>query len=478
MKRTTQVIYAILRIISTRGDIRRKQVLFREFRQLGSVYVKFLQVLAVNQRFMEGWSGPRERLAFEDAAFEPIDVMREVGAAERYITRIEPEPFAAGSFAVVYRAWLSTGDAVVLKILRPSVRHHLRTDLRLLGVFAGIFQLVAKTSMLDIRAGFKELRRTVEAEVDYEQEAVQAAWFYDYFSQNDQVVVPFTYRDVSNDHVIVQQYVGGVSLAEVMQAQSVGNDGAAFVAQMTGSNLWQQMALIGAEFLKTTLVADYVLADPHPGNIKLLADNKIGIIDFGMVAAAPINREPFLRLTREYQKLFRGEFELAGFTRAMMEYFDQRLVSCLDRVSRTVYGTSLLDDIGSYVTELVKDHNVATRYQAELRELRIAVLFNGVINEGNRFGVHVNLDLLMVQRAMLMFMSMAGSICRPAGLETYRSVTLASLTAAITHVEIHGLARSRQSSLGDDEAFEVTAAWLEEIADTNINLVAQFSARM
>lgn len=166
---------------------------------------------------MEGWSGPRERLAFEDAAFEPIDVMGEVGAAVSHIARVEPEPFAAGSFAVVYRVWLHSGDMVVLKILRPSVRQYLQTDLRLLGIFAAVFQFVARTSMLDIRAGFKELRRTVETEIDYEQEVLQTAWFYDYFSQNDQVVVPFTYKDLSNNHVIVQQYVGGVSLAEVMQ---------------------------------------------------------------------------------------------------------------------------------------------------------------------------------------------------------------------------------------------------------------------
>ena len=478
MSRVGQVAAALVRIVTAGDTRRRKQALFREFLELGGVYVKFLQILAVNQRFMEGWSGPRERLVFEDAAFEPIDVMRELGSASHYIARVEPEPFAAGSFAVAYRAWLHSGDAVVLKILRPSVREYLQTDLRLLGIVAAIFHLFSRTTMLDIRAGFKELRQTVEAEVDYEQEIIQAAWFYDYFSQNSQVIVPYTYRELSGRYVIVQQYVGGVSLAEVMRAQDAGEDGAEFVAHATGSDLWQQMALIGAEFLKTTLVADYVLADPHPGNIKLLAEGKIGLIDFGMVAIAPRNREPFLRLTREYEKLFRGEFELAGFTRAMMEYFDQRLVSCLDRVSRTIHGTSLLDDIGSYVTELVQDHNVASRYETELRELRIAILFNTVINEGNRFGVRANLELLAVQRAMLMFMSMSGSVCRPAGLETYRAVTLASLTAAITHVEIHGLAQSHQPSLSDDEAFEVTAAWLEEIADVNVNLVARFGARI
>lgn len=474
--RRAQVVTAMWRIAMAGGGVARKRALFREFGALGGVYVKFLQVLGVSQQFMAGWAGPRERAIFEDAAFEPVDMDAELGAKQSYITYVDPEPFAAGSFAIVYRARLTSGDDVIIKVLRPSVRQYLTVDLGLLRFCAGLLQAVGVSSLVDMRQAYGELRRTVENEVDYAQEVAQAQWFYDYFAGHEHMVVPYTYADLSNDTLIVQQYVGGVSLAQVMKQQADGHDAQGFVQQATGSNIWQQMALVGTEFLKTALTADYVLADPHPGNIKLLPGGKVGLIDFGMVAVAPTNREPILRLTREYNKLFNDQFDLSTFTLAMMEYFDQRLVGCLDRASRQAFDMSILNTIAEYVHELLQDRNRQTRFEADLRERRMASLFNSVINEGNRFGIHADLQLLAVQRAMLMYMAMTGSICRPAGMNVYNSVVRASLATALAHIDIHGLPKSVQLSIGDDEAMEIAMNWLERIADKNAGLVGQIGA--
>lgn len=477
MKRFTEVAAALVRILKLTGAERKRQ-LFREFRALGGVYAKFLQVLAVNQNFMAGWSGPAEAMVFEDVEFEPIDLDNELSYCRHVFSHVESQPFAAGSFAQVYRATLADGTTVVCKVLRPSVRKHLSQDLKFISAMVSLLRLFRPSSLLDFRDAYREIRDSTELETDYEREVKTAAWFYEYFKQSSEVVVPYTYTSLSNSNVIIQEYIEGVSLADVMKAQAEGQDGAEYVRQQTGSDLWQQMSYLGFEYLKTALVGDYVLADPHPGNVKLLAGNKIGLIDFGLVTASPAHREPLLQLVNEYAKLFDGESDIVSLSRAMMEYIDYRLVSCLERVSKQQLGVSFLDGIGSYIRELVQDHATAKRYMSAMKERRIAIMFNSIINEGNRFGIHVDPALLILQRSMLMYMSMTGRICRPNGMHIYTKVVRESLRLAQEHVAVHGMPASVHPLLSDTEAYEYTLAWLEGIADKNTGLITQIGARI
>ena len=477
MSRIIQIITSMRRIISKKGN-NRKRILFYEFNSLGGVYVKFLQILAVNQNFMKGWSGPSESSVFENVKFEKIDINSEISHCKHIIHSIDSEPFASGSFAQVYKAKLTNGDDVVLKILRPSVRKNLKTDLLLLGLTVYIIQFISPSSIIDMRQAFKEIRQTTEAEIDYKREVQTALWFFEYFRNNKSIVVPYTYAQFSNKHVIIQQYVGGVSLSEVIGQQTMGNDASTYVDQQLGSDIWEQMSLLGCEYLKTALVGEYVLADPHPGNVKLLSNNRVGLIDFGMVIHAPINREPFLKLVGEYIKLFNGKSSIESLTRAMMEYFDYRLVSCLDRVTQQQSDISLLDEIGIYVKELVKDHNLAGRYESAMRERRIATMFNSIINEGNRFGIYANSELILLQRSTLMYMSMTGLVCRPSGIDTYNYVVSESLRRAQEYVDINGIPSSTQPALSDTEAYEVALNWLDYVADRNLGLINQINSRI
>lgn len=477
MRRFTQLVTALLRILKVTGVERRRR-LFQEFRTLGGVYIKFLQVLAVNQNFMAGWSGPAETMVFEDVEYEPIDLDSELSNCRHAFSHIELQPFAAGSFAQVYRATLTDGATVVCKVLRPSVRKNLSQDLRLMAVMVHILMLFRPSSMLDLRDAYREIRNSTELETDYKREVSTALWFHEYFTQSHTVVVPYTYAALSGSNVIVQEYIEGVSLSEVMTMQSKGRDAAQFVWQQTGSNVWQQLSYLGYEYLKTALVGDYVLADPHPGNVKLLPGNKIGLIDFGLVTASPANREPLMKLVNEYAKLFDGESDIVSLSQAMMEYIDHRLVSCLERVSRQQFDVSFLDGIGSYIRELVQDHATAERYASAMKERRIAIMFNSIINEGNRFGVHADPKLLILQRSMLMYMSMMGRICRPNGMQTYTSVVRESLRLTQEYVAIYGMPTSVQPPLSDTEAYEYTLAWLEGVADKNTGLMNQIGAKI
>ena len=113
-----------------------------------------------------------------------------------------------------------------------------------------------------------------------------------------------------------------------------------------------------------------------------------------------------------------------------------------------------------------------------MRERRIATMFNSIINEGNRFGIYANSELILLQRSTLMYMSMTGLVCRPSGIDTYNYVVSESLRRAQDYVDINGIPSGTQPTLSDTEAYEVALNWLDYVADRNLGLINQINSRI
>jgi predicted unusual protein kinase regulating ubiquinone biosynthesis (AarF/ABC1/UbiB family) len=81
------------------------RLLFQTFENLGGVYVKFLQILILDQDFLRGWAGPAEYDVFENVEYEDIDLAEllkaEMPDYERHFLSIDLRPLAAGALAQV-----------------------------------------------------------------------------------------------------------------------------------------------------------------------------------------------------------------------------------------------------------------------------------------------------------------------------------------------------------------------------------------
>ena len=106
-----------------------KRTLFYTLKDMGGVYIKFLQAISVTRRFMDGWGGPKEFDVFNQVMQEPIDFGGYIKNRDQF-DYIEAKPFATGSFAQIYKAKLKTGEMLVLKVLRPSIVVNLKADLK------------------------------------------------------------------------------------------------------------------------------------------------------------------------------------------------------------------------------------------------------------------------------------------------------------------------------------------------------------
>ncbi len=456
------------------------RLLFDTFQGLGGIYVKFLQILVLDADFLRGWAGPAEYNVFESVDFEDIDLpallKTDIPDYEQKFLTIDLKPFAAGSFAQVYRGQLRDGTNVVLKVLRPSLVQNLQHDLRLLRWIVRLTGVISKRRPFNIRDLYKQFRATVREETNYPREIKNATWFYNYFLDNKDVVIPKTYPKLSSERIIVQELVGGVSLAEVFQAQGQGEEASLFVYEKVGSNIWTQLEIFGTELLLGILTADFVIGDPHPGNIRLLPGNKVGLIDFGIAAAAPVNRQAFLNLLKEYEKVYAGTFDAGTFTVAALQFFDEELTQVLDVAGQVLTPWEprfLLQKIGDAARKTLEDIKLNPQVVDLLDQKTIMRLFNQSINDQNRFGLTVSVE----SADMLKSAATCIKVIRAIGThEQTFPVIYHGLRRAISTAESGKMAESETApSPRPEYALEFLSSWLSSIADSDPFLYRQIT---
>jgi ubiquinone biosynthesis protein len=252
----------------------------RALEELGPTFIKLGQVLATRvDLFPPSWIAEFEKL-HADAPAVPFasllpELERSLGRSPfEVFAEIEERPYAAASIAQVHRARLrdEAGTAVVLKIRRPGVREKIEADLRLLQRLAELVEAempeIRRYRPTEIAAQFA---RSLEREVDFTAEQRNTERFAANFAGHPHVVVPKIYPEYTSDALLVQQHVMGIPATDTTAVGLAGLDRKLLAAR--GVDV----------FLKMILIDGFFHADPHPGNVFYLTDNRLVIIDFGMV---------------------------------------------------------------------------------------------------------------------------------------------------------------------------------------------------
>jgi predicted unusual protein kinase regulating ubiquinone biosynthesis (AarF/ABC1/UbiB family) len=180
-------------------------------------------------------------------------------------------PVASASIGQVHRAVWGDGTDVAVKIQYPGAAKALRSDLRQLSRLARMFTILAPG--IDIKPLLAELEARVSEELDYDYEADAQARFARAFDNDPEYVVP---RVVAHSpRVLVTTWMDSVSsLAAVI------SDGTQEERDHFG-RLYARFLFGGPAR------AGLLHADPHPGNFRILADGRLGVVDYGAVARLP-----------------------------------------------------------------------------------------------------------------------------------------------------------------------------------------------
>jgi ubiquinone biosynthesis protein len=249
-----------------------------DLERLGPTYIKLGQLLSTRADILPiAYMDALTRLQDDVEPFPGAEAERiiedELGVRiSKLFDEFDREPLAAASLGQVHRATLRGGRAVAVKVQRPGIRQRIMDDL---DAFAEVAEFMDEHTDLGRRYGMgamlDEFRTSLLRELDYLREARNLAVFGENMREYDRIVVPAPVMDYTTSRVLTMEFVHGVKVTDLPDVRRIELDG-----ESLGDALFEA-------YLKQILVDGIFHADPHPGNVFLTDDDRIALIDLGMV---------------------------------------------------------------------------------------------------------------------------------------------------------------------------------------------------
>jgi predicted unusual protein kinase regulating ubiquinone biosynthesis (AarF/ABC1/UbiB family) len=245
---------------------------------LGPAFIKLAQVFGSRADILpEPYLGAMATLTdrvppLEAGAAERV-VLAELGeSVDTIFDRFDPEPLAAASLGQVHRATFQGRD-VVVKILRPGVEDVIRQDLNI--SFRILFLLNLLFPGHQVRAMsaiVSEFAKRIAEELDFHEEARNAATLRRNFAGDAGVVVPEVVAPLTRQRVLVLEYMEGTRVDRLHARLASGE-----------LELRTVVAAVVRVYVKMMLEDGFFHADPHPGNLLIDPQGRLVMLDFGMV---------------------------------------------------------------------------------------------------------------------------------------------------------------------------------------------------
>ncbi|WP_414161333.1 ABC1 kinase family protein [Serratia sp. BNK-12] len=288
---------------------------------LGPTFVKFGQILATRSDLLDAsWTDELDRLHSQASTLSWEQLAPQIradlkGDPHSLFAEFDETPLAAASMAQIYRARLHSGEAVVIKVLRPGLAKTIQADLRLLTYLAEtVEQQSPALARYRPRQMVRALATALTHELDLTHEGNNCERVAQQFAQQPNVVIPKIYWQWSSQRLLVQEFLPGIAPENPQQLAAAGLDG-------------PLLAQRGAQaFMKMVLEHRLYHADPHPGNVMALAYNRVGFIDFGMVGQLSERRRNQLLLLLQAI----AERESAGIVNTLIAWSDSDPLDLLD----------------------------------------------------------------------------------------------------------------------------------------------------
>jgi predicted unusual protein kinase regulating ubiquinone biosynthesis (AarF/ABC1/UbiB family) len=260
--------------------------------KLGPTFIKLAQLLSTRsdllpQPYIDALTRLQDNV--EPFPFTEVEqiVSTELGVRiSKAFSRFDSQPMAAASIGQVHRAALRDGREVVVKVQRPGIREEMSRDLEVLGEIADFLDSHTEIGRkFEFSSFLEEFRKSLLRELDYRLEARNLVAFADNLREFESIVVPHPVEDYTTSRVLTMEYIRGKKITSLSPLAKIDLDG-----YLLAEHLFQA-------YMQQILIDGFFHADPHPGNVFLTDDNRIALIDLGMVArVSPRFQENLIQL--------------------------------------------------------------------------------------------------------------------------------------------------------------------------------------
>ncbi len=329
------------------------------FEELGPTFIKLGQLLSTRSDLLPH-SFIEEFIQLQDhvqpLSFDIIQAVIEKelqqSLQEAYLS-FEEIPLAAASISQVHGAILHTGEKVVVKVQRPEIQKIIETDISLLIFLSGLLEkYIPETRMMGPKTIVNEFFRTLSYELDFIVEANNITKITENMASFSEIVIPHVYKTLSTHKILTLERFEGIPVNHLQALDDAKIDK-------------KKIVQLGAQaFFKGVMIDGLFHGDLHGGNLFILPDNRLGIIDFGIVGRLSQKSRDQLAtmvialLTEDYETLCYeyAELSVAG---AAIDF---------DRFQREIRNT-LSPYLGLSLSEfnmgkiLIEATQIATRFQ-------------------------------------------------------------------------------------------------------------------
>jgi ubiquinone biosynthesis protein len=253
----------------------------QSFEDLGPSFIKLGQLLATREDIFDPGLIKELKLLQNRVKGIPFEIAKQVietnlgKKIEAVFSSIEQEAIGTASIGVVYKATLLNGEKVVVKVKRPNIARTINTDFEiLLFIVERLERASSEIKFLGLSKVIKDFFKSTQNELNFQVEAQNCERLKKNLESIDKdgfLIVPRVYKEFSSQEVLVLEFLEGKPFNEFSSLEQLGE-------------LTVQRLLRSVELFTHTLLADgFFHADLHGGNFFVLPENKIGIIDFGLM---------------------------------------------------------------------------------------------------------------------------------------------------------------------------------------------------
>ncbi|MFC7209162.1 ABC1 kinase family protein [Natronoarchaeum sp. GCM10025321] len=251
---------------------RRAEKLRDTLLELGPAFIKIGQVLSTRPDIVPptyaAEFGTLQNEVPEVAGGDPKTVLQEELGDVLDLSAVEP--IAGGSLAFVYSVTYED-ERIALKVRRPGVKSIIERDLRVVrGLLPLISPFLPERQRYSVRNAADDFEEVIFDELDFDRERTIMTEIRANFSDDERVLIPDVYEDLSSKRVLVMEYLTGRKITDDDAFDGVDVEPNEMATRMI--KIYMQMGIVDGVFH----------ADPHPGNLAVTEAGQLLIYDFGM----------------------------------------------------------------------------------------------------------------------------------------------------------------------------------------------------